>query len=34
MGLDYKSLASAGLEKYGFEHEIKVQYPEGETVEW
>lgn len=34
MGLDYKALASAGLEKYGFEHENKIEYPEGETVEW
>lgn len=34
MGLDYKALASAGLEKYGFEHEPKIRYPEGETVEW
>lgn len=34
MALDYKMLASAGLEKYGFEHETKIEYPEGETVEW
>ena len=34
MGLDYKALANAGLEKYGFEHIERVKYPEGETVEW
>ncbi len=34
MGLDYKALASAGLEKFGFAHETKIDYPQGETVEW
>lgn len=34
MALDYKMLANAGLEKYGFAHETKVAYPEGETVDW
>ena len=33
-GIDYEALSSAGTERYVFPSSLKIDYPEGDTVEW
>ena len=33
-GIDYEALSSAGTERYVFPSSLKIDYPEGETVDW